>query len=140
MGPTPMTTPHHTLPQTTEALAPGRGRWRMAWGVALALGVALPHGAAQAAWTQPFGPAFGQSVAWAVSAAQTTKTGSAKAPVKAKAKVKAKKVKRTATKKTAAASLPERTPSGETVENRERRLTRECRGRPNAGACLGYAQ
>lgn len=34
---------------------------------------------------------------------------------------------------------PERTPSGETVANRERRLTRECKGRPNAGACAGYA-
>lgn len=114
----------------------------MAWGLALALGVALPHGAVQAAWAMPSGIVVGQSVAWAVSAAQTTKTSLAatKAPAKAKAKVKAKKPKRTSTKKTAAASLPERTPSGETVENRERRLTRECRGRPNAGACLGYAQ
>lgn len=33
----------------------------------------------------------------------------------------------------------ERTPSGESVKARERRLLRECRGRPNAGACLGYA-
>ena len=37
------------------------------------------------------------------------------------------------------AIAPERTPSGETVTDRERRLTRECKGRPNAGACLGYA-
>ena len=29
--------------------------------------------------------------------------------------------------------------SGETRAERERRLTRECRGRPNAGACLGFA-
>lgn len=28
----------------------------------------------------------------------------------------------------------------ETPAQRERRLLRECRGRPNAGACLGYAQ
>lgn len=34
---------------------------------------------------------------------------------------------------------PDRTPSGETVTDRERRLTRECKGRPNAGACLGFA-
>jgi hypothetical protein len=116
--------------------------WRMAWGLALALSVALPHGVAQAAWAQPLGVAWGKSVALTMSAAQTTKTGSAKAkaPVKAKAKAKAKQVKRTTTKKTAATSLPERTPSGETVEHRERRLSRECRGRPNAGACLGYAQ
>ncbi len=34
---------------------------------------------------------------------------------------------------------PDRMPSGESVTNRERRLLRECKGRPNAGACLGYA-
>lgn len=28
---------------------------------------------------------------------------------------------------------------GETTAQREKRLLRECRGRPNAGACLGYA-
>lgn len=33
----------------------------------------------------------------------------------------------------------DRTPSGEAVSTRERRLRRECKGRPNAGACLGYA-
>jgi hypothetical protein len=30
-------------------------------------------------------------------------------------------------------------PSGESIPIRERRLRRECKGRPNAGACLGYA-
>ena len=30
--------------------------------------------------------------------------------------------------------------SGETVKERDRRLQRECRGRPNAGACLGFGQ
>jgi phosphate-selective porin len=30
--------------------------------------------------------------------------------------------------------------SGETTSERERRLYRECRGRPNAGACEGFAQ
>lgn len=29
--------------------------------------------------------------------------------------------------------------SAETTAERDRRLTRECKGRPNAGACLGYA-
>jgi len=29
--------------------------------------------------------------------------------------------------------------SGETTSERERRLMRECRGLPNAGACLGFA-
>lgn len=28
--------------------------------------------------------------------------------------------------------------TGETAAERDRRLQRECRGRPNAGACLGY--
>ena len=28
---------------------------------------------------------------------------------------------------------------GETIPERDRRLLRECRGRPNAGACEGYA-
>ncbi|MEN9844371.1 MAG: hypothetical protein RLZZ612_2200 [Pseudomonadota bacterium] len=32
----------------------------------------------------------------------------------------------------------ERTASGETVADRERRLRRECKGRANAGACLGF--
>jgi hypothetical protein len=29
--------------------------------------------------------------------------------------------------------------AGETVKERDRRLLRECKGRPNAGACEGYA-
>ncbi|MDO5654052.1 MAG: hypothetical protein Q4G39_08105 [Brachymonas sp.] len=31
-------------------------------------------------------------------------------------------------------------PNGETATQRERRLKRECKGRPNAGACLGFGQ
>lgn len=31
-------------------------------------------------------------------------------------------------------------PGGETRVQRERRLKRECKGRPNAGACLGFGQ
>lgn len=34
----------------------------------------------------------------------------------------------------------EKSGSAETVGERERRLARECRGRPNAGACLGFGQ
>lgn len=30
--------------------------------------------------------------------------------------------------------------SQETTRERERRLLRECKGRPNAGACAGYAR
>lgn len=29
--------------------------------------------------------------------------------------------------------------NGETIPERDRRLLRECKGRPNAGACEGYA-
>ena len=35
---------------------------------------------------------------------------------------------------------PVRSTSEETTAQRDRRLSRECKGRPNAGACLGYAQ
>lgn len=31
-------------------------------------------------------------------------------------------------------------PSEETVSERDRRLSRECRGMPNAGACKGFTQ
>ena len=31
-------------------------------------------------------------------------------------------------------------PSGETPAAREKRLRRECKGRPNAGMCLGHAR
>ena len=34
----------------------------------------------------------------------------------------------------------QRSPSEESTAERDRRLYRECRGRPNAGACLGYTQ
>jgi len=39
------------------------------------------------------------------------------------------------------AATPKVIPSGseETSRERERRLLRECKGRPNAGACSGYA-
>jgi len=34
----------------------------------------------------------------------------------------------------------EKSGSGESTAERDRRLKRECRGMPNAGACLGYAR
>ena len=34
----------------------------------------------------------------------------------------------------------QRSSSEESTAERDRRLTRECRGAPNAGACLGYAR
>ena len=52
----------------------------------------------------------------------------------------AKKVKKTSKiKKTKLAEPEPRLPGGETRAERERRLLRECKGRPNAGACSGYA-
>ena len=35
---------------------------------------------------------------------------------------------------------PSRNNSEETRTERDRRLMRECKGKPNAGACLGYTQ
>ena len=35
---------------------------------------------------------------------------------------------------------PRDAPSSESRAERDRRLMRECQGRPNAGACLGYAR
>ena len=43
-------------------------------------------------------------------------------------------------KKHGARVKPSQNNSGETTAERERRLSRECRGMPNAGACLGYAK
>lgn len=58
--------------------------------------------------------------AWA---ARKTKTEATQAPKKP-AKVKVKR---------------QRSSSAETPAERDRRLLRECKGLPNAGACLGYA-
>lgn len=80
-------------------------------------GVTVPT---HAALLQPFGYSVVSGVVpFGVSAAAQTK------------KRKVKKPKPTL--------QPDRTPSGETVADRERRLMRECKGRPNAGACLGFA-
>jgi len=50
---------------------------------------------------------------------------------------KPKKLKPLKAKPPATASLYDST--GETKSERERRLLRECKGRPNSGACSGYA-
>ena len=52
----------------------------------------------------------------------------------------AKKVTKTSkVRKTKLVEPEPRLPGGETRAERERRLLRECKGRPNAGACSGYA-
>lgn len=99
------------------------GRACAAMAVGWALGaVSLPTQAATAATLAYTWPV-------SVAAADGAKPGR-KAP-------KPKKARKA--KQTQPAAQPERTPSGETVTDRERRLTRECKGRPNAGACLGFA-
>lgn len=61
----------------------------------------------------------------AVSEAKDNTTGSAGTATRAR-KAKAPKV-------------PVKLDNGETRKERDQRLLRECRGRPNAGACEGYA-
>lgn len=56
------------------------------------------------------------------------------APSGAKAPGKAAKPRKPSTK------IKFEKDSSETTAERDRRLQRECRGRPNAGACLGYAR
>lgn len=46
-----------------------------------------------------------------------------------------------ATKKSRSAKVkPQQNNSAESTSERDRRLYRECRGMPNAGACLGYTR
>ncbi|WP_265653700.1 hypothetical protein [Verminephrobacter aporrectodeae] len=46
----------------------------------------------------------------------------------------------TQAKKPSAKIKHQRSPSEESSAQRDRRLYRECQGRPNAGACLGYTK
>jgi hypothetical protein len=55
-----------------------------------------------------------------------------------KAELPSKKAKKKSKTKPAAEPV-QYAPSGEAMPAREKRLLRECNGRPNAGACLGYA-
>ena len=61
--------------------------------------------------------------AWAARQKHTEATQASKKPAKARVKVKR-----------------QRSSSAETLAERDRRLLRECKGLPNAGACLGYAK
>lgn len=45
----------------------------------------------------------------------------------------------TRTRKMKAPKVPTNPSYGETRKERDQRLLRECKGRPNAGACEGYA-
>jgi hypothetical protein len=55
-----------------------------------------------------------------------------------KAELPSKKAKKKAKTKPAAEPV-QYAPSGEAMPAREKRRLRECKGRPDAGACLGYA-
>ena len=55
-----------------------------------------------------------------------------------KAELPSKKAKKKSVAKPVAEPV-QYAPSGEAMPAREKRLLRECKGRPNAGACLGYA-
>lgn len=87
---------------------------------------------------------------WALS------TACFSAVANAPAQVKPAQVKKNASTKVVKAVLPSKkpkkkskakpvaepvqyAPSGEAMPAREKRLLRECKGRPNAGACLGFA-
>jgi hypothetical protein len=48
-------------------------------------------------------------------------------------------VAKTAKKQKSGSGRVIKNPNHETTSERERRLQRECKGLPNAGACLGYA-
>ena len=61
------------------------------------------------------------------------------APAQAKSKAKGKVSVTAPTKKKVRIKKAPATDSGEKPAERARRLTRECKGRPNAGACSGYA-
>ncbi len=90
---------------------------------ALMLAGALLAGAAVAAPGDSAAPGSGPA------AAQAAGQGQAQAKAKARARNKLPRVRNSPVYS-----------SGETPAQRERRLLRECKGLPNAGACLGYAR
>jgi hypothetical protein len=136
----------HTMEMATQSRKEGAMAFAqskaLVWalGAALGLGLWLPPGAVQAG--SGLGPVVTVATAGQGIAAPFSALGEVHIAATTQSKRKSTtktKVKRTSQKKSAATAPPERTASGETVANRERRLTRECKGRPNAGACLGFA-
>ncbi len=77
--------------------------------------------------------------AWAQATSSTSQSAAQTAPKKAASQQqKPKKNKSEKVKKSGGATFHEG--SGESRAERDRRLTRECRGRSNAGLCEGYAR
>lgn len=93
----------------------------------LAVGLALSLAAA------PIDDAQARSKKAAPAAGATAQDGAAQAASQSAHKAKRKKPG-------ARRATQQRSPSQESRAERDRRLYRECRGRPNAGACLGYTQ
>jgi Mor family transcriptional regulator len=83
------------------------------------------------AFSTSFAEAAGAQIpqAWVVQAADSGSSSQAKKP---------KKEKKAKAKKGGGVSFYEG--SGETRAERDKRLTRECKGRTNAGLCEGYAR
>ncbi len=74
--------------------------------------------------------------AWAAAPASPANVGTV-SPTETPAKpAKAAKEKKKSTKTN---TVKYEKGSAETTSERDRRLFRECKGRPNAGACMGYA-
>ena len=69
---------------------------------------------------------------------QSAPSQTATSPQLVKATLSSKKAKKKSKTEPSAAPV-QYAPSGEAMPAREKRLLRECKGRPNAGACLGYA-
>ena len=70
------------------------------------------------------------------NAATSTPANAASNGAPAQTQTKPAKAKKKSTK---AHTVKYEKGSAETTSERDRRLFRECKGRPNAGACLGYA-
>ena len=123
-NPTPANAMHHSSEPVglVSAPAPGRGHGRGNLGSAALLCACLAL-ALLGAGSTASGAERKQSGRSASTAAKTAAVA-ANPQAKPKGSVKIKH---------------QRSPSEESTAERDRRLYRECRGRPNAGACLGYA-
>jgi len=85
-------------------------------------------------WAQPV------QNAWASSqSVQPTTARKATSTRVVKAQLPSQKSPKKKSQSGAASTPVQYAPSGEAMPSREKRLLRECKGRPNAGACLGYA-
>jgi cell division protein FtsN len=77
-------------------------------------------------------------VAYATAQVQPAPTPKTSSTQVVKATLPSQKAKKKSKPKPAAEPV-QYAPSGEALPAREKRLRRECKGRPNAGACLGHA-